>query len=76
MSLLTGRGGVLKSIGGMGAAMTNMVLGGQGDGQGADKPLSMADVVKQAAAGQYQMSNHFFASFYRNSQALKGFYAE
>ena len=42
--------------------MTNMVLGGQGDGQGADKPLSMADVVKQAAAGQFQMSNHFLST--------------
>ncbi len=44
--------------------MTNMMMGGQGDGQGGDKPLSMADVVKQAAAGQYLIFFIFFFVYF------------
>ena len=51
--LFAGRSGVLKSIGTMGASI--LLRGGDGastPGGDASKPISMADVVKQAAAGK------------------------
>ena len=50
---LAGRGGVLKSIGNMGASI--LLRGGDGPPTPVgdnNKPISMADVVKQAAAGR------------------------
>ena len=50
--MFAGRGGVLKSIGTMGASI--LLRGGDGSstpGSDINKPISMADVVKQAAAG-------------------------